>query len=174
MQLWLHLMNLLLPILSWYLRFSHQISIILNSGASPQNGSAFDFIVVGSGPGGSAVAGRIAKLHSVLLLEAGAPAHLMQGIPILFPAFQDTPYDWSFLTERQSQTMALLEDRRTRWSAGKALGGGSAINAMISLRGNAKDYDEWREMGNPGWGYQDVLPYFKKSETFKGYPFDSR
>ena len=82
-------------------------------------------------------------------------------------AFQTSSYDWDYLIEPQGNTMAGISDRRPKWYAGKVLGGSSMLNAMLYLRGHRDDYDEWESMGCDGWGYDDVLPYFKKSEGFQ-------
>jgi choline dehydrogenase len=98
----------------------------------------------------------------VLLLEAGGPdRNLKIHIPIGFYKLFQSKVDWSYFTEPQVQ----LHNRKLFWPRGKVLGGSSSINAMIYIRGNRYDYDHWRELGNAGWSYADVLPYFKKSEN---------
>ncbi len=98
----------------------------------------------------------------VLLLEAGAPAIPRESrIPAAFSKLYKTAVDWNYSTEPEPH----LNGRRLYWPRGKMLGGSSAINAMIYMRGNALDYDHWKSLGNPGWGFADVLPYFKKSEN---------
>lgn len=99
---------------------------------------------------------------SVLLLEAGAATTPRESrIPAAFSKLYRTAVDWNYSTEPEPH----LNGRRLYWPRGKMLGGSSAINAMIYIRGNALDYDHWKSLGNPGWGFSDVLPYFKKSEN---------
>ncbi len=124
----------------------------------------FDYIVIGSGSAGGVVAARLSEdpSVSVLLLEAGPEddddmIHLPAGFPTLFKS----KWDWGYQTTPQKQ----LGGRRADWPRMKALGGCSSMNAMIYIRGNHADYDEWRDAyGATGWGYEDVLPYFKKAE----------
>ena len=133
----------------------------------------FDYIVIGSGSAGGVVAARLSEdpSVSVLMLEAGPEddddmIHLPAGFPTLFK----TKWDWGYQTTPQKQ----LGGRRADWPRMKALGGCSSMNAMIYIRGNHADYDEWRDAyGATGWGYDDVLPYFKKAEgnTRLGDPF---
>lgn len=124
----------------------------------------FDYIVVGAGSAGCALAYRLAANSdcSVLLLEAGSPArNLMLHIPLGF-AFLLKPHknNWNYRTQAEPH----LNQRRIDLPRGKVLGGCSAINGMVYVRGQAADYDRWAELGNAGWSYQDVLPYFKRSE----------
>ncbi len=124
----------------------------------------FDYIVVGSGSAGGVVAARLSEnpAHRVLLLEAGGEDDADEiKIPAAFPALFKTKWDWNYWTAGQKQ----LHGARKDWPRMKALGGCSSMNAMIYIRGNAADYDEWRDAyGATGWGYDDVLPYFKKAE----------
>jgi len=124
----------------------------------------FDHIVIGSGSAGGVVAARLAEDPQVrvLLLEAGpADDDEMIKMPVGFSALFRTKYDWNYRTSGQKQ----LEGRRKTWPRMKALGGCSSLNAMIYIRAAAADYDEWRDAyGADGWGYDDVLPYFKRSE----------
>jgi choline dehydrogenase len=130
-----------------------------------RDGSAqtFDFIVVGAGSAGCVLANRLTKDGSaqVLVVEAGSPDVLEDiTIPVAFPRLQQTEIDWQFFSEAEPE----LESRRLYLPRGKTLGGSSAINAMIYTRGCRQDFDEWRDLGNPGWGFDDVLPYFIRSE----------
>jgi len=124
----------------------------------------FDHIVIGSGSAGGVVAARLAEDPQVrvLLLEAGpADDDEMIKLPAGFATMFRTKLDWNYRTTPQKQ----LESRRKTWPRMKALGGCSSLNAMIYIRGARADFDEWRDAyGATGWGYDDVLPYFKKSE----------
>ena len=124
----------------------------------------FDYIVVGSGSAGGVIAARLSEdpSVSVLLLEAGGEDDADEiKIPAAFPALFKTKWDWNYWTTGQKQLHGVRKD----WPRMKALGGCTSMNAMIYIRGNAADYDEWRDAyGATGWGYDDVLPYFKKAE----------
>src|SRR5213082_3800194 len=122
----------------------------------------FDYIVVGAGTAGCIVANRLSADPSkrVLILEAGGDDNwIWFHIPVgyLF-AIGNPRSDWMFRTEPEPG----LNGRSLAYPRGKVIGGSSAINAMISMRGQAADYDHWRQLGLTGWGYADVLPLFKK------------
>ena len=124
----------------------------------------YDYIIVGAGSAGCVLANRLSEdpAIKVLLLEAGLPDSKREiHIPVAFSKLFRTPCDWAFYTEAEPQ----LENRKLYWPRGKVLGGSSSINAMIYIRGNRRDYDAWQELGNPGWSFADVLPYFKKSQN---------
>ncbi len=121
-----------------------------------------DYIVIGAGSAGCVVAARLAERGAkVLLLEAGGrdDSPLIR-IPAAYPALQDTHMDWGYRTVAQPQ----LNGRRVFWPRGRVLGGSSSLNYMVYIRGNRGDYDHWRQLGNAGWAYDDVLPYFKRAE----------
>ena len=124
----------------------------------------FDFVVVGAGSGGCAVAGRLSEdaQTSVALMDAGGPCNnwvvTTPGALILMVA--GTVNNWAFNTVPQKG----LNGRIGYQPRGKGLGGSSAINAMVYIRGNRWDYDHWASLGNTGWSFADVLPYFKRSE----------
>ncbi len=125
-----------------------------------------DYIIVGSGSAGAAVAYRLSEdgRYSVLIVEYGGSDF---GPFIQMPAALSYPmnmrrYDWGYLTEPEPQ----LNDRRLVVPRGKVLGGSSSINGMVYVRGHARDYDHWRDAGAEGWGFADVLPYFKRLETW--------
>lgn len=149
------------------------VSFILPSGV--QDNAEFDFVVIGAGSAGSTVAGRLAEAgHQVLLVEAGGPSNWLMGFPALCPAFQMTAYDWMYRTEPQKHAMKGMNEHRSNWPRGLGLGGTSLLNYMQYVRGNTQDYDEWESLGNPGWSFRDVLPYFKKSQRFHEGKADPR
>lgn len=125
----------------------------------------FDYVVVGAGSGGCVVAARLTEAGArVLLLEAGGPDEMREiHIPAAFPKLFRSPLDWNYETEPQEH----LNGRRLYWPRGKMLGGSSSINAMIYIRGHRADYDGWAALGNRGWSYEDVLPYFRRAEDFE-------
>ena len=126
---------------------------------------SYDYVVIGGGSGGSVVAGRLSEdaSTSVALLEAGGKGDSwVVKTPAGAVAMLPTPLNnYAYETVRQSG----LNGRRGYQPRGKCLGGSSAINAMIYIRGHKSDYDHWAALGNDGWSYQDLLPYFKKSEN---------
>ena len=141
----------------------YQAEAFLSSVLTPP-GPQYDYIVVGAGSAGSVVAGRLARAGlQVLLVEAGGPAPPLAHIPAMVGALQRTVLDWAFTTELQARA-AISTGRVSRWPRGKVLGGSSILNYMIYMRGHSRDYDHWREAGLEGWGYQEVLKYFKKSQ----------
>ena len=127
--------------------------------------ASFDYVIVGGGSAGCVLARRLSDDPSlrVCLLEAGPPdSSILVRAPIGIAAILPGKYlNWAFDTVPQ----AGLNGRRGYQPRGKVLGGSSSINAMIYTRGHAADYDHWAELGNPGWSFADVLPYFKKSQN---------
>ncbi len=124
----------------------------------------YDYIIVGAGSAGCVLANRLSAnpVRRVLLLEAGARDDwIWYHIPVgyLF-AIGNPRSDWMFKTEPESG----LNGRTLNYPRGKVIGGSSSINAMIYMRGQAADYDHWRQLGLTGWGWDDVLPYFKQHE----------
>src|SRR3989442_469172 len=123
----------------------------------------FDFIIVGAGSAGCVLGNRLSAdpRAKVLLLEAGgADDSPYIHTPAMMGMLPDSKFDWRFRTVPQLHCNL----RRFPWPRGRTLGGSSSINYMIYTRGHRSDYDRWRDLGNPGWGYDEVLPYFKKAE----------
>ena len=124
----------------------------------------YDYIVIGAGSAGCVVANRITEDRetTVLLLEAGNPDTKPEiQIPLECTSLPGTEVDWGYFSEPEPY----LNNRKIFCPRGKVLGGSSSINFLNYIRGNRHDYDHWHSLGNPGWSYQDVLPYFKKSEN---------
>ena len=128
---------------------------------------SFEYVVVGGGSGGCVVASRLKESGAhVLLLEAGEPDNQPDiHIPGLWWRLFGSSVDWNYETEPQLH----LNGRRVYWPRGKTLGGSSSTNAMIYIRGHPGDYDGWAAAGNRGWSYEDVLPYFRRSEDFRSW-----
>ncbi|XP_025602710.2 glucose dehydrogenase [FAD, quinone]-like [Athalia rosae] len=127
----------------------------------------YDFIVIGGGSAGCVLANRLTenKNWSVLLLEAGEDEPEIADVPSIHSYLQLTRYTWPFKTKPSSSYCKAMNNNQCVWNRGKVLGGCSSHNAMLYVRGNRRDFDTWRDLGNPGWGYDDILPYFKKSEN---------
>lgn len=127
----------------------------------------FDYVIVGGGSAGCVLANRLSAngRHRVCLLEAG-PADRSPFIRIpsgIIPLFRSRRYNWQYWTQPEAAT----GQRPLYWPRGRTLGGSSAINAMCYVRGHAWDYDHWAQLGNAGWSYADVLPYFRRSERYE-------
>lgn len=125
--------------------------------------SEFDYIILGAGSAGCVLANRLSEDpdNQVLLLEAGGPDRKFElKIPGAYTKLHRSEVDWGFWSEPQKQ----LDGRKLFLPRGKTLGGSSSTNAMAYVRGNRADYEEWAGLGNKGWDYESVLPYFKKSE----------
>src|SRR6187399_1643974 len=124
----------------------------------------FDYVIIGAGSAGCVLAHRLTEdpTCTVLLIEAGgADTSPWSRMPGAYPRLQDTHYDWGYRTVPQRH----LHGRRIFHPRGKVVGGSSTINFMMYIRGNRGDYDLWRDLGNPGWGYDEILGYFVRMES---------
>jgi choline dehydrogenase len=127
----------------------------------------YDYIVVGAGSAGAVVANRLSAdaRNKVLLLEAGPASHPWSRIPISYAKLLNNPAaNWLYTSEPEANTSG----RKLPVPRGRLLGGSSAINGMAFVRGQAQDFDTWAQMGNQGWSYADVLPFFKRMESYEG------
>ena len=126
--------------------------------------SSYDFIVIGAGSAGCVLANRLSANpdNNVLLLEAGgSDINPWIHVPVgYFKTMHNPSTDWCYMTEPDEG----INNRRLQWPRGKVLGGSSSLNGLLYVRGQAEDYDRWEALGNKGWSFKDVLPYFKKSE----------
>jgi choline dehydrogenase len=126
--------------------------------------SQYNYVVIGAGSAGCVVANRLTEdsKTTVLLLEAGNPDTKPEiQIPLECTNLLGSEVDWGYFSEPEPY----LNNRKIFCPRGKVVGGSSSINFLLYIRGNPRDYDHWQELGNPGWSYQDMLPYFKKSEN---------
>ena len=128
---------------------------------------SYDYIVVGAGSAGAVVANRLSAdaRNKVLLLEAGPASHPWSPIPIGYARLLTNPAaNWLYASEPEANT----NGRKLPVPRGRLLGGSSAINGMAFVRGQAQDFDTWAQMGNQGWSYESVLPFFKRMESYEG------
>ncbi len=127
----------------------------------------FDYIVIGAGSAGAVVASRLSEdpRNSVLLLEAGPADYRWTWIPVGFARMINNPaVNWLYSSEPEAST----KGRRIPVPRGRLLGGSSALNGLAFVRGQAQDFDTWAQMGNTGWSYENVLPFFKRMESYAG------
>ncbi|XP_015180320.1 PREDICTED: glucose dehydrogenase [FAD, quinone] [Polistes dominula] len=126
----------------------------------------YDFVIIGGGSAGSVIVNRLTEnpKWNALLLEAGGHETEITDVPILSLYLHRSKLDWKYRTQPQDTACQAMNDHRSCWTRGKVLGGSSVLNTMLYVRGNRRDYDQWESFGNTGWGYDDVLPYFKKSQ----------
>lgn len=129
----------------------------------------YDFIVVGSGSGGSVIANRLSENSNwtVLLLEAGPEEIILDEIPLFVSHIVSSDFNWGYTTEPSGSFCKAMKKQRCNWPRGKVMGGTSVTNYMVYTRGVPHDYDGWAALGNTGWSFEEVLPYFKKSEDIQ-------
>src|SRR2546421_5686241 len=138
-----------------------------NRNGTEMNQRTADFVVVGAGSAGAALANRLTEngRHQVLLLEAGGETHPLSRVPVSFARFINRPgVNWLYASEPEPATGG----RNIPVPRGKMLGGAGAINGMVGVRGQRQDYDHWAQPGNRGRSRPDVLPRFKKIESYPG------
>jgi len=132
-----------------------------------KQGLSYDYIIIGAGSAGCVLANRLSAdaSRSVLLLEAGpSDKRFYVQMPIGYgKTFYQSKVNWMYT----SQANVGLNGRTSYWPRGKTLGGSSSINAMVYVRGHQQDFDDWERVGNSGWSYDDVLPYFKRMESWQ-------
>ena len=167
LQALLFVMTLLAAILYYYSDTLLQLNIPAVDTVKYVDDS-YEFIIIGGGSAGSVLAPRLSedKQTRVLLLESGGDytKNSSYHVPLSWIQLQNTSVDWQYYTEPQKYSMFGYNNNQCFWPRGKVLGGSSIINAMLYVRGNHRDFDEWADGGCTGWGYKDVLPYFLKSE----------
>ncbi|XP_018787189.1 PREDICTED: glucose dehydrogenase [FAD, quinone] [Bactrocera latifrons] len=136
---------------------------------------SYDFVIIGGGTAGCVLASRLSEVRnwSVLLLEAGGDEPMISELPMLYPIFQRTPFDWGYRTEPSDRYCLAMQGQSCFWPRAKLLGGCSSINAMMHIRGNRRDYDHWAELGNVGWNYDSILHYFRKMEDMRVPGFEN-
>jgi choline dehydrogenase len=148
----------------WEVRRPHGVSRPLDRAL----GDVFDFVIVGSGSAGAALAHRLSEdgRSTVCVIEfGGSDASPFVQMPAALSIPMNSPrYDWGYVSEPEPG----LGGRRIHHARGKVIGGSSSINGMVAVRGHPKDFDRWADQGAAGWGHADVLPYFRRMETYSG------
>ncbi|KYN01695.1 Glucose dehydrogenase [acceptor] [Cyphomyrmex costatus] len=158
---------LFMGLLEVFLRSQCDLEDPCNRPAPPSTvNTRYDFVVIGGGSAGATVAARLSEesRFSVLLLEAGLDEPTGTQIPSFFFNFIGSEIDWQYTTESEDEACLNKEHKKCYWPRGKVLGGTSVMNGMMYMRGSRKDYDDWAKLGNVGWSYRDVLPFFIRSE----------
>ncbi|CAG9858253.1 unnamed protein product [Phyllotreta striolata] len=135
---------------------------------------AFDFVIVGGGTAGSVMARRLSEIYkwSVLVLEAGDKENQFTDIPYMNVYTLNSEYNWGYQTVPQKNSCLGMVNKTCMFNTGKGLGGSGILGAMIYTRGNREDFDGWASSGLTSWSYQNVLPYFKKSERIQTPDYD--
>ncbi|XP_053680324.1 glucose dehydrogenase [FAD, quinone]-like, partial [Anopheles nili] len=133
----------------------------------------YDFVIIGAGSGGSVMANRLSEMPdwSVLLLEVGKEENLVSNVPLTAGLTTATGYSWGYRADPMKNACRGLEQGVCYWPKGRGLGGTSLINFLLYGRGHQRDYDEWEQAGNYGWGYRTVRRYFEKAEKLQNAPW---
>ncbi|XP_055592299.1 glucose dehydrogenase [FAD, quinone]-like [Uranotaenia lowii] len=142
----------------------------------PSLRQSYDYVIVGAGPAGCVLANRLSEdsSKSVLLLEIGkGEIPVFTDPPLLGPTLASTDFNFGYQTEVQKYGCQGMRGKRCSWAHGRGVGGSSIINNVIYTRGNKRDYDSWAKAGNTGWGWEDMLPYFRKVERANIRDFDN-
>lgn len=167
-----YLVSFIVPSLSQISEILNPIRTFFNVSGGPiretENiADLYDFVIIGAGSGGSVVANRLSENQkwSVLILEAGGDEIFLSDIPLTSALLTATAYNWGYKSEKVKTACLGLINQRCNMPRGKALGGTSVINFLLYTRGNRRDFDEWSELGNEGWSYDEILHYFIKSEN---------
>lgn len=156
-------------------QFSNVIASFLRDGqnqyvkeASGENSilKKYDFIIVGAGSAGCVLANRLTEnpKWNVLLIEAGPSENIIMDVPMFVHYLQAFNINWNYKTKPSNSSCLGMRNNQCRWPRGKVMGGSSVLNFMIYTRGNKRDYDRWAELGNKGWSWDEVHPYFQKME----------
>ena len=127
----------------------------------------YDFIIIGAGSAGCTLANRLSEnpKWNVLLIEAGGSENLLMDVPMMVHYLQGYKVNWGYKTERSDKYCLGMKNNQCNWPRGKVMGGSSVLNYMVYTRGNERDYNNWADLGNPGWDYENVTQYFRKLEN---------